>query len=337
METENKSSNRGKLVLTATLVFLGFCAGWFSARNYHNEDDSKNTVESRQKGGYYFINPLLDCEISGESAIKKYIPFETKVKESIQENVIDKNADMAMAVYFRNLNNGPWFAINGNADFAPASLLKVPLMIAYLKLSEDNPEILSKSLNVESLEDNMLQIVKPEKSVEEGKNYTVEELLKYMIIFSDNNATKLLLENMPKDKLDNIYIDLGINISGVRNSDDIITVKDYASFFRILYNSAYLSKKNSEKALEWLSETEYKDGILKGIQNGVTVSHKFGEREIVVNRKFERQFHDCGVVYYEKYPYLLCVMTKGDDFKKLTTVIADVSKIVFDEIKADYP
>jgi beta-lactamase class A len=336
METEKPFSNSKKYLLLVVLLFFGFAAGWTAAKKYPADQAIDNANESRQSG-YRYISPLLDCNISGKSSLNKYIPFEAKTKQMIADNMIDKNPNVSLSVYFRNLNNGPWFAINETADFAPASLLKVPLMIAYLKLSEEDPEILSKNLTVKNMETDVLQIVKPEKKVEEGQAYATEELLKYMIKYSDNNATKLLLENIPEEKLNIVYTDLGINIPGVRTSNDIITVRDYASFFRILYNSAYLNKINSEKALEWLSQTEYLDGIVKGVQGNITVSHKFGEREEMQDGKFERQLHDCGIIYYEKYPYLLCVMTKGDNFKQLSTIISDVSKIVFDEIKQNYP
>jgi hypothetical protein len=60
------------------------------------------------------------------------------------------------------------------------------------------------------------------------------------------------------------------------------------------------------------------------------VAHKFGEREsrdLQGNTSY--QLHDCGVVYYPKRPFLLCVMTKGTDSDVLTKVIQDISQSIY--------
>jgi hypothetical protein len=60
--------------------------------------------------------------------------------------------------------------------------------------------------------------------------------------------------------------------------DNNIRVKDYATFFRVLFNSSYLNKKNSEWVLELLSTTEFNSGIVAGLSPDIQVAHKFGER-----------------------------------------------------------
>jgi beta-lactamase class A len=48
------------------------------------------------------------------------------------------------SIYYRDFKNGPWILINGEETFTPASLLKVPIMIALYKLAETNPAILTE-------------------------------------------------------------------------------------------------------------------------------------------------------------------------------------------------
>jgi hypothetical protein len=56
-----------------------------------------------------------------------------------------------------------------------------------------------------------------------------------------------------------VYTELGVPLP--KNNDnpneEFISVKDYASFFRILYNASYLNREYSETALKLLSETLY--------------------------------------------------------------------------------
>ena len=45
-----------------------------------------------------------------------------------------------------------------------------------------------------------------------------------------------------------------------------------------------------------------------------------------------RQLHDCGIIYYPNNTYLLCIMTRGKDFKQLESVIAGISKTVYEVV-----
>jgi beta-lactamase class A len=326
---------KSAILIALTFFILGFLA----SRVFFGDSPKagSNEVEEVRQGGYKLINPLLECDIKGETALNKYVPFEKKIKERIQKEVIDPNNNIYLAMYFRNLNNGPWFGINPDENFSPASLLKVPLLMAYLKLSEEDPDVLKKIIAYNGAQPGAVsQDVVPKDPLQAGEPYTVEDLLNRMIIFSDNEAMSLLVQNISPEDFNRTYSDLGINVPDVRGPDDFMSVKEYASFFRILYNAAYLDKRTSEKALEMLSKVEYKDGLVAGIDDGISVAHKFGERKIEENGNPLNQLHDCGIVYYEKYPYLLCVMTRGKDFQELSGAIAQTSRIVFSEIKKDY-
>ena len=116
-----------------------------------------------------------------------------------------------------------------------------------------------------------------------------------MIAFSDNEAKNMILENLDTETLDKIYSDLGIDIPGLRSPDDFMTVKEYSSFFRILYNATYLNKKMSEKALEYLSHSNFSKGLLGKLPADVVVAHKFGERGLADSNT--KQLHDCGIIY----------------------------------------
>jgi beta-lactamase class A len=119
----------------------------------------------------------------------------------------------------------------------------------------------------------------------------------------------------------------------IYNPNNSMSVKDYAAFFRIIYNSSYLERNMSEKALSLLSSVDYKEGLIAGVPSNLVVSHKFGERQAIdKNGGTTNQLHDCGIVYYPGHPYLLCVMTKGEKFEELSKIIAKISDIVYREI-----
>jgi hypothetical protein len=65
----------------------------------------------------------------------------------------------------------------------------------------------------------------------------------------------------------------------------------------------------------------------------IKVAHKFGERTL---EKGTQHFHDCGIVYYPRHPYLLCVMTQGRDIEAQSRAIASISTFVFQKMEKQY-
>jgi len=112
-----------------------------------------------------------------------------------------------------------------------------------------------------------------------GAVYTVDELLSLMIINSDNTAKNLLLSNIDLKLVYNVYSDLKIPVPDFTEPECEVSAKDYATFFRVLYSCTYLSEDLSAKAIRLLSETEFKDGIVAGVPDNITVAHKFAERK----------------------------------------------------------
>lgn len=134
-----------------------------------------------------------------------------------------------------------------------------------------------------------------------------------------------------------VFTDLNIPLP--KDVDYTLSVKEYASFFRMLYNASYLSREDSELALQTLSQAKFHGGITGKIPNNVVVAHKFGEREMLdASGNTVNQLHDCGIVYYTPYPYLVCIMSRGDtDINTLSNIIQDTSKTIYDEVSNKYP
>ena len=314
------------------LVSLAFALG--SIGTYFLLGNSSNRVtETRLQGNYQFINPLLDCDIDNFTGSKEQDQLKSQLQEYIQRQ-IDNQKISFTAVYYRDLNNGPWFGINTQELFSPASLIKVPLMIAYYKAAEINPSLLQKKLLNTQVFNPEEQNIEPEKTLVAGQEYTVDELIQRMIIYSDNLAYNLLLNNIDAQSVYSVYNDLGVDISKAASdpNGNILSVKSYAAFFRILYNSSYLNKDMSEKALHLLNQSTFVQGIVAGVPQNITVSHKFGERQYLDSG--QKQLHDCGIVYLPSRPYLICVMTRGKNFDNLISTVRDISSQIYKTISS---
>ena len=317
------NSKENKLFLYFIILIIGILIGLSIEKYIETKNKIKKT--ENHKGDYSFINPLLEC-----FSEKSDTPENYKLQKNIEELVskkIKENKITEASVYFRDLANGPWIGINENEKFTPASLLKVPIMISYYTLAERDPMILNREIEIpENYDNNAIPNIKPEKKVESKKKYTIQKLIDSMIIESDNLAANTLLSNLPENVLSKTFTDLGLELPTVEKPDNYMTVKDYSSFFRVLYNASYLNKYYSEKSLELLSKTKYNNGLVAGLPINIKTSHKFGERK---NEEVD-QLHDCGIIYKNNKDYLLCVMTRGNDFNKLSETIKDISKLVYD-------
>ena len=162
-----------------------------------------------------------------------------------------------------------------------------------------------------------------------GEHYRPDALLEKMIVESDNESAYLLYSLVSQEEITKAYTELGLE-PPLAGRDYDIRVRDYATFFRILYNATYLTPESSERALSLLSRTDFDKGIAAGVPAGIAIANKFGEREYAGTDTV--QLHDCGVVYAPQRPYMLCVMTRGKDIPSLANVVRDISATVYTKI-----
>jgi hypothetical protein len=280
---------------------------------------------------YQFISPLLFCQDQDAGGVTNKV---TNIISDAVEAYIsnEKNNDglIDAGVYFKDLNNGPWAGVNSSFASVPASLLKVPTAISVFEHEEEKPGFVSQkimfgtSTNVDQTEH-----FQPLEQIQAGHTYSVEDLVRYMLVDSDNAALYLLGNLIPEQDLFESYDNLGIKAPTTSDKKYTVTPVIFASFFRVLYNASYLNRSDSEHLLSVLSHSAFTQGLVAGLPRGVTVSHKFGES---LQGDGSKYLNDCGIIYKPHQPYLLCIMTKGNDFDKLSKNISGISKIVWDTL-----
>lgn len=320
-----------RLALALLCLAAGGALGWL-ARDARAPRMPKRSFSETREGGWRFVNPLLECEGAAELIQGEELsPFRARVEETIRAQARAPGLE-GVSVYFRELNDGIWFSVGATERFTPASLRKVPMMIAVLKQAEREPDLLDRPVPFRLGSDyNAKQTLKPSVTMTPGQSYAVGELVRRMIVYSDNNAFMLLSRVVDPAELDRTYAKLDARPAGAAGPNDFLSVQTYAAFFRILFNASYLGKERSEQALSLLAQTEFRAGLASGLPADVPVAHKFGEHRDDAAGKV--QLHDCGIVYFPERPYLLCVMSRGTSFEHLDDVIAAISKAVFDEVK----
>ncbi len=325
-------------ILYLLVFFLGAVSGFTLRQLMIKQPKHEMIYTERHEGQSRFINPLLGCDVAADVlSDPELVGFKKKIEQVVDAS---KSQGGHTSVYFRELNDGVWFSIGERDQYIPASLRKVPLMMALLKQGERDRMFLGRSVTFDLANDyNASQNFKPSKSLQPGSSYRIRDLIFRMIAYSDNNAFFFLTKLVNTAELDKVYAALRFQDPGENVEDNFLSVQTYMSFFRVLYNASYLSRESSDWALETLAQSEFKAGLVAGVPPDIMVAHKFGEKSDPQSGQF--QLHDCGIVYYPKHPYLLCVMSKGNDFKLLDDEIVAVSRTIYSEVdnqhKQHYP
>lgn len=322
-----------------TLVFLPLLVVnlliwyFFNAENKTTEADSEKQlvcdVKGMRRSGFKFTKPLLmlDRECDDPSLDPLRAKVISLLSDFKQKGVIDR-----VSVYFRFLDSGRNFSLN-DEQYSPGSLMKVMTLITYLKDAENDKSLLSRKIPYDHRFSNMpVQEITSGTRLEFGKSYSVNDLLQRMIVDSDNEATSLLNEKIDMKVYSQVLTALSLPVPDVHQQDYPITAEHYSRFMRLLYNSSFLSPEMSDKALEWLTQIKFKDGLCRDIGSKMVVAHKFGEKNLPPSY----QLHEAGIFFAGNADYVLVVMTEGKDRQALPDVLARVSKLVMDELIGNY-
>jgi hypothetical protein len=115
--------------LSAAVIFLNTK---YSITNsaLDKKPPSSDKLEIVRDRSYKFTRPLRYFETKNQSNTLESL--KEKLKSQISEN--KENGTLFQAsVYLRDLENGEWTTINEDVGYHPGSLIKVPMMIYYLK------------------------------------------------------------------------------------------------------------------------------------------------------------------------------------------------------------
>lgn len=292
---------------------------------------------------YQFINPLLACDIGAQEVFTELAPLKKAVAATVARNVQEGKAKN-ISIYFRSTKNAHWFDINPATTYAPASLLKVFVMMAYYKETDqrDMPGLLQKLIPFQgspnSASDQPGEVI---PHLISGRLYTVDQIIKQMIVYSDNDALNTLIATADAkfpETLNEIFSDLKITSPLTDENTYAMGVDQYSLVLRVLIASTYLSRDYSERALDLLSQAHYQGGLVAGVPPAIKVAHKFGDTTVVsTSSPPTPELHDCGIIYYPSNPYILCVMTQGSSFATLQGVIRDISAVAYQEFSKLHP
>ncbi|MBK8563967.1 MAG: serine hydrolase [Saprospiraceae bacterium] len=280
--------------------------------------------EIKRLSTYKNIRPIISVEPKDESPnLKNTKAAVGSLIDSLKKEGILKDA----SIYFRKTSTSEWISINNTIRYHPASLMKVAMMLAWLKSAEAVPGTLEKKLTAK-IDDAKLPSNPYFKapSIEDGKQYSVHDLIYHMIAHSDNRATSVLEQNSDARYATMLLNQLGLPPVQAGASSYMLTASEYSMFIKAIYNSTFNSPEYSQYASEMMENSSFKEGFAKGFPAGTKIWHKFGEWSAIGSPD---ELHQSGVVIIGNEPYILTIMTRGKGFDNLTKVLAMLSNRVY--------
>lgn len=272
--------------------------------------------------------PFIDISrnyIPQEHFIVNLEPLRIDLRDYIQ-----KEGTHSISLYFEFLNTGGNIAINPDLAIWPASLAKLPLAMAVTKKAERGIWNLDDQLVLLEIDRDRQWGTLYKNPL--GTTFTIETLLKELLINSDNTAYKILLRNTDPSELEDIVEEMGLE--ELFAPDGKVSAKEYSRLLRSLYTSSFLQREYSQKILLWLTESSSRDFLARGLPSTVPFAHKIGEN-VTVN-----VYADSGIVYLPNRPYLITVMIQGagsteEDKKRAQEIMKTVSEKIYAYVQSN--
>ncbi len=332
-ESMRNMFKKESLPCAVAIVALAFGTGILSYKLF---DSSPRGTQKDCLSDLFFVNPEPDCELF-EKKLESMSALQDNL-EDLTKKYLDEKKATRIGVFSRDLKTRRFVGVNDTDVFVMASLLKVPLAIAYFRLGEITPDIFSQGIkhtNTNTLESSSSQRIKPKEDLVLGNTYNIKELIYRMLAYSDNASAQMLSTNfVSPDYLNKVLLAVGLQVTKAGETENVLTAKSYANVFRTLYNASFLSRESSNKVLDILAQSTFNEGATALLPKNVKVAHKFGERIIVDEKEniIIQQLHDCGIVYAKNgdESYTFCILTEGKKYDDLKYIIQNLSKAIFD-------
>ncbi len=280
------------LYLLIILILVGIIL-WLSTGRTVMSVDSELSEQEKQY-------PLLSKRILQEYPVDLLINFRQLRREIREESAPYQDT---FGLYFEYLPTGTTIGINEKDDFTAASLLKVPIVMAYFFGQEKNNsyEDIVATITEEDINKSYGTLWK--RGI--GEKIRISEAIELALTESDNTAINVISRYVSIDDYHAVNEGLDIELKEIK-STPIITLKQYASILKALYFSSVISKDHSQQILHLLEQSKFRDKIPAGVGKEIKVANKVGLLE-------DKLYTDCGIVYLPRRSYLLCMVSATDE------------------------
>lgn len=196
------------------------------------------------------------------------------------------NFDGVAGIHVVDLADGEEFDVEGSLVFPQASAIKIPILLELFQRAEADPGLLSKRVEltdqVRTAGSGVLQLL-----TDGGSALSLEDYAIYMVVFSDNTATNVLIDELGMDAINQLSADLGAPDTklqrkmirpeaSARGDENLSTPRDAARIMGLLATCQLPMSEASCKRVREILEIPKNGPVRTPVPSSVPIAFKPG-------------------------------------------------------------
>lgn len=241
-------------------------------------------------------------------AVEKQSALWQKLGSAVAE--VDRNLDGVMGVAILDLSSGKDLLLREDEVFPQASSIKIAVLAELYRQAQQGKLKLTDLYTVRASDlvpdSDSLGGLTPGVTI-----ITLRDLATIMVAVSDNSATNVLIDRVGMDNVNALLDSLSLPHTRLRRKmmdlkaasegrENVATPREMLLLLEALYRAKVLNPAMTEDFFKVLS-THKDSWIPRDLPDDLKIANKPGALEGVRN--------DSGVVFVDKHPYVICVMT----------------------------
>lgn len=210
---------------------------------------------------------------------QEIIPLKTEV-----QHLAEQQAGLTLGAFFVDLDTGSYLEVNAVEVFPAASMIKVPILVAFFQDVEAGRIHLDEMLTLRSEDIARGNSSGTMQYKPLGTRFTALETVTKMITISDNTATNMLISRLGgAASLNQRFLSWGLKATEIRNllpdlsGTNTTTPLDLAHLMALVNHGDLVSSTSREQMLDIMKRTTIRSLLPFGLGPGATISHKTGD------------------------------------------------------------
>ncbi len=317
-----KLKNRFFALIMIVLISIG--AAYILTSNPNNK--TQNPVNDQP------VSAPVETEVTPEPVptppafVKTRDPDIEKLEKQIRDYLGSKINDFGVYVY--DSSSDETLSINGNTDFGPASIIKVPYAVLVLRDIDAGKYTLDTTFKVRNKD--KFSTYDPIGSLPEGTPVKISKYLSDMISISSNTALQHLDTFLGTADVINPRINNELGIDPYYNYPQRTNSNAVGKMMKGILQETYLTKESNEYLLNLMRNAAA--DLKVGVSNGLPSSIKFVNKVGFYDTDNDLAYQDAAIIWGEKTNYVLVVLDKKIDWASAQARLKEISKKVYAEL-----
>ena len=198
------------------------------------------------------------------------------------ERLASEQSQLNPSAFIVDLDSGEYVNLQGEKAFSAASIIKVPILIAFFqawdegKLQLDERLTMTEDVKVGHSGNMQYEAI--------GTEYLALETAAKMIIISDNTATNMIIKRLGgKEALNQLFAEWGLEHTRIRNplpdleGTNTTSPKDLVELLAKLNQGELVSARSRDQIFRIMRETRTRTLLPQGLGEGASIAHKTGD------------------------------------------------------------